>query len=111
MPYRLLPTRGASALLAAPLLWGFVSFGVDRPCQEETLAHLERLKINRERVKKIHIRTDAQAGRGGTRIQGHKAWVQLKDCDGDLVIEMRRFCEFKQAFTTRNCSLPGVPRG
>jgi len=110
MPHRRPFLRTFLVLLASPLLCGFITFGVDRPCQRETLTHLDGLKVERDRVKKIHIRSHQQAGRSTTRTLGHRAWVQLKGCDGDLVIEMRRFCEFKQAYTTRNCRLPNIPK-
>jgi hypothetical protein len=41
-------------------------------------------------------------------IVGHRAWVSLKDCKGDIVIRFTTQCTVQETYTHGDCALPSV---
>ena len=78
-------------------------------CAPVVEEQLDRLQLGPEQVVNISYQVRRYNNRRDTsRVQGILAWVELQGCRGKLVIDMSQHCRFKQAYTTYECSVPGV---
>lgn len=98
----------ACALPAQPAAAFTIEFGGQTYCRAETQSHLADIGVFQKEIDKIAIVTQQRSGRSGQAIEGHQAWVKLKACSGDLVLELRPHCSLIQAYTRGDCQVPGV---
>ncbi len=81
----------------------------DAPCRAEAEAHVKTLAVNANDVKSITMRrgsfVSSQVSSGNW---GNEAWVQLKSCEGWLIVEMTKGCYPRQTFTRGACEIEGV---
>ena len=94
--------------LAAFLTAGAMSFGQARAgpsCQDAISDYLESLKIDAEDVTSLNVY--AAKHRTG-RPKKYDAWVSLKTCRGNLVINLSLNCRFNDAYTRGDCRFENV---
>ena len=97
------------ALMLATLMPPAVS-AASGPCQAAVSEHLERLGIKLADVRKVSLQARRQSTRNGGTVIGFDAWVDLKTCEGSLVLRMTRSCRVQQAYGRGACEIPGQPQ-
>ena len=85
-----------------------VEYGGPRYCVPETRDYLAGLGLSESEIDSVEIITQQRSGRSGLAIESHQAWVKLKSCRGDLVLELRPHCHLIQAYTRGDCQVAGV---
>ena len=75
-------------------------------CTEQAVKRLGELGVGKSAVTQVWIYRESTQEGG---LQGYKAWARLKSCKGYAVIDMDSHCRPFQAYTTRDCAIPGVP--
>ena len=80
----------------------------DDLCKAEIDAEIARLAIPPERIEKTYTVNiyDGNGQSGGTKIDRIEGWVGFKDCKGNLVIKVDRFCRPLGNYTTYECRVP-----
>ncbi len=98
-------------------------------CDLQTAQHVLALGLTPEQVKRVSIfeedvrpfpssRWLDPQGRRRLRgvddrpeawIIGHRAWVELHRCRGELVLRFSTACQLQQAYTTGDCVVEGLP--
>ena len=77
-------------------------------CAPVVIKQLRQLGVGSERVKEI-IYANTYSGGENAEVVAIHAWVQLRSCNGQLVVEMTTGCHIIQNFTRKECRLQGVP--
>lgn len=78
------------------------------PCEATVTERLNRLNVDRSDIRNIHYVAIRRGGRDGGRLAGFEAWVGLRSCKGNLVIEMSRHCRVRQVYGRGACDLGGA---
>ena len=78
-------------------------------CERTVAERLDRLNVDRSDVRGIFYDAQRHRGRDNDRVVRILAWVSLKSCKGNLVIDMDRHCRVRQVYTRYECEVPGVP--
>ena len=102
---------GLAVLAMAGLLAGPAqASGRDADCRPTVDSELARLQVAADRVAGISLQERRYSNRNdNSRLQGVLGWVDLRDCDGRLVVDMAPGCRVKQVYTNGQCAVPGVP--
>ena len=93
-------TAGAVAL-AAP------EAAAQHRCAPVVEAKMAEFGIDKARVTGVAYGLETESGEGA-HLVAIRGWISLKDCDGAVVVQMRPDCRFEQAFTWRECKIPGL---
>lgn len=94
--------------LAAFLSAGALSIGQARAsdaCQDAVADYLESLKIDADDVTSLKVYVVKQTM--GQPI-GYNAWVWLKACRGNLIINLSLNCRFDDAYTRGDCKFENI---
>ena len=75
------------------------------PCVREIDAQLDALEVASEAVVRIDV-IDEIDSLG--LVLGHNAWIELKSCQGRLILRFGEACVLEQAYTVGSCRLPRV---
>ncbi len=76
-------------------------------CAPVVTKHLSRLGVESARVEEI-IYANRVIGGENSRVVAIEAWVQLRTCNGYLVVEMTPGCRIIQNYTRKECRVQGV---
>lgn len=91
------------------LLAGSFAPAAAATCETVVKEELKQLKADPTDVAKVVYLPRLETRRDGTdRILGYDAWVNLKSCEGALIVAMSRLCQVQQVYTRNNCKFPGV---
>ena len=77
-------------------------------CEAAVTARLSRLNVEPSDVRQISCMKDIRGGRDGGRVVGITAWVSLRSCQGNLVIDMTRHGQVRQVYGRGTCDLGGA---
>jgi hypothetical protein len=78
-------------------------------CSREFKKEIKELGILKERIvdfSTVNIYSTGESGDGN--LQRVEGWVSLKDCKGNLIINLTEICTPKSSYTTNECSVAGV---
>ena len=78
-------------------------------CERTVAERLDRLNVDRSDVRLIYYELQRQFRGDNDRVVGILAWVSLRSCKGNLVINMDRYCRVRQVYTSYECEVPGIP--
>ena len=100
-------------VVAALLVGGFLS-GLAVPALASRLdeakaaveATLDRLKVDRARIKAIYLAPDDHPADGP--VPSYTGWISFTDCRGNLVVDLTQTAAIRSLYTTGNCAVPGV---
>ncbi len=79
--------------------------GAADACTEQAVTRLGALGVAKTAISEVWIYRESTQEGG---LQVYKAWASLKGCKGYAVIDMDTHCRPYQAYTTRECRIPGV---
>ncbi len=99
-----------AALIAVNLGLGTIAAPAEAAggsCVATVTERLERLNVAPSDVTKISCVKEI-GGRDGGRVVGIMAWVSLKSCTGNLVIDMTRHGRIRQVYGRGACDLGGA---
>jgi hypothetical protein len=74
-------------------------------CQDSIAGYLDRLKIAEDEVASLNVYSVKQKVGQPT---GYNAWVSLKTCQGNLVINLSATCRVDDAYTRGDCRFEDV---
>lgn len=78
-------------------------------CEPVVQEQLAQLQLTPDQVGAISYQAKRYTNRNDSdRVTSILAWIELQGCNGKLVIDMSPRCRFKQAYTTEDCSVPGL---
>ncbi len=77
-------------------------------CEAAVTERLSRLNVEASDVRSISCLADIRGGRDGGRVVGITAWVSLRSCQGNLVIDMTRHGQVRQVYGRGTCDLGGA---
>ncbi len=89
------------------LILGMPVARAQEQCAPVVIKQLNHLGIKSERVEEI-IYANSMSGGENARIVAIHAWVQLRSCNGYLIIEMTPSCRIFQTYTRKECRVQGV---
>jgi hypothetical protein len=78
-------------------------------CQAQVIKHLDLLKVEPSDIREIMY----VAALGGERSDDRReasdmAWVELRSCQGSVIVGMTRSCRVRQVFGRGECDLGGA---
>ena len=81
-------------------------------CRAETDAVLAELGIPASTIDSVftmprRVGNRRPNGESDDRIIGHANWLRMNSCAGSTVLMFNQVCQFRRAFTTGDCSMPG----
>ncbi len=79
-------------------------------CERTVAERLDRLNVDRSNVRGIFYDAQRLGGRDTDQVVLILAWVSMKSCKGNLVIDMDRHCRIRQVYGRGECSLGGAVR-
>ncbi len=94
--------------LAALLTAGAMPFGQARAgpsCQDAISDYLASLKIDAEDVTSLNV---FAVKHRSSRPMNYDAWVSMKTCRGNLIINLSFNCRLVDAYTRGDCSFENV---
>ena len=77
------------------------------PCEATVAERLERLNVDPSDIRRIDYVPVRRFSRDNTRVIGFEAWVSLRSCRGNLVVNMSRHCRIRQVYGRGECELRG----
>ncbi len=80
----------------------------DSACKATVTERLNRLNVEPSDIRKISCIEVRRTSRGGDRVVGILAWVSLRSCTGNLVIDMSRHGRVRQVYGRGECNLGGA---
>jgi hypothetical protein len=81
------------------------AFAQDHACTKSVTEKLGQIGVSAGDVVSIEVSSDSGSYGTGRSLVG---WITLKSCDGYLMMNMRLDCKVAEAYTRKNCKLPGV---
>ncbi len=102
--------------LAALLLAGGFCFGLSAPspamandpCRDVVLKELDARSVPRDDMAEVRYfqQTGRAPGFGARRSQvtGYDAWVSFHSCEGNLVLQLNRWCQLQTSYWRGNCA-------
>jgi len=94
--------------LALALLFPWPGHGAVVNCDSAVKEQLSLLNILPADVAEISYLPRTSGRRGGDRIIGYDAWINLKSCKGSLIVAFSRNCGVQQVYARNKCEFPGV---
>ncbi len=79
-----------------------------RYCEATVSERLGRLNVDPSDIREIYYEAQRHIGRNVDRVVGILAWVSLRSCRGNLVIDMSRHCTVRQVYGRGECNLGGA---
>ena len=76
-------------------------------CAPLVASQLKKLGVGSERVEHIIYANSYSSGENARIVEIH-AWIQLRSCNGYLVVEMTTGCRIIQNYTRKECRIQGV---
>ncbi len=76
-------------------------------CAPVVASQLSKLGVDSERVEHIVYANSYSSGENARIVEIH-AWIQLRSCNGYLVVEMTTGCRITQNYTRKECRVQGV---
>ncbi len=80
----------------------------DFSCKATATERLNRLNVEPSDIRKISCIEVRHIGRNNDRVVGIRAWVILRSCTGNLVIDMARHGRVRQVYGRGECDLGGA---
>ncbi len=77
-------------------------------CEATVSERLGRLNVDPSDIREIYYEAQRHIGRNVDRVVGILAWVSLRSCRGNLVIDMSRHCTVRQVYGRGECNLGGA---
>ncbi len=93
---------------ALALTMGAPAEAARKYCAATVAERLDRLNVESSDIRGIFYDVQRHVGRNNDRVVGILAWVSLKSCRGDLVIDMSRLCTVRQVYGRGACDLGGA---
>jgi hypothetical protein len=94
--------------LALAVLSGTPAEAARAYCERTVAERLDGLNVDRSDVRWIYYDAQRHIGRDNDRVVRILAWVSLKSCKGNVVIELDRYCRVRQVYGRGECSLGGA---
>ena len=92
--------------LGLGLMIGAPADAARNPCKATVAERLERLNVDPSDIRKIDY-VAVRGNREGGQLIGFEAWVSLRSCRGNLVVNMSRHCRIRQVYGRGECELSG----
>ena len=96
--------------LGLGLMIGAPAEAARNPCEATVAERLERLNVDPSDIRRIDYVPVRRLSREGGRLIGFEAWVSLRSCRGNLVVNMSRHCRIRQVYGRGECELGGETR-
>ena len=77
-------------------------------CVPAATERLKLLNVEPSDVTQIFCAREIRRGRRGRRVTGIKAWISLKSCKGNVVINMSRHGQIRDVYGRGECDLGGA---
>ncbi len=105
--------RCLASLLSLMVLYGCETTRVPPPgragsCGQTVNTELHRLGIGDEQINKVSLIVRKDTVVENSVVVGVHAWVDLKSCEGYLIVDMFPECRVRQVYTRGECQIPGV---
>ncbi len=94
--------------LALVLLSALPAEAAQTYCEATVSERLGRLNVDPSDIREIYYEAQRHIGRNVDRVVGILAWVSLRSCRGNLVIDMSRHCTVRQVYGRGECNLGGA---
>ena len=94
--------------LALVLLSALPAEAAQTYCEATVSERLGRLNVDPSNIRGIFYEAQRHIGRNNDRVVGILAWVSLRSCRGNLVIDMSRHCTVRQVYGRGECDLGGA---
>ena len=94
--------------LALVLLSALPAEAAQTYCEATVSERLGRLNVDPSDIHGIYSEAQRHIGRNKDRVVGILAWVSLRSCRGNLVIDMSRHCTVRQVYGRGECNLGGA---
>ncbi len=94
--------------LALVLLSALPAEAAQRYCEATVSERLGRLNVDPSDIREIYYEAQRHIGRNVDLVVGILAWVSLRSCRGNLVIDMSRHCTVRQVYGRGECDLGGA---
>ncbi len=94
--------------LALVLLSALPTEAVQTYCEATVSERLGRLNVDPSDIREIYYEAQRHIGRNVDRVVGILAWVSLRSCRGNLVIDTSRHCTVRQVYGRGECNLGGA---
>ena len=94
--------------LALVLLSALPAEAAQTYCEATVSERLGRLNVDPSDIREIYYEAQRHIGRNVDRVVGILAWVSLRSCRGNLVIDMSRHCTVRQVYGRGECDLGGA---
>ena len=92
--------------LGLGLMIGAPAEAARNPCEATVAERLERLNVDPSDIRKIDY-VAVRSNREGGRLIGFEAWVSLRSCRGNLVVNMSRRCRIRDVYGRGECEVGG----
>ncbi len=76
-------------------------------CEATVAERLERLNVDPSDIRRIDYVPVHRSRRDNTRVIGFEAWVSLRSCRGNLVINLSKRCRIRDVYGRGECELGG----
>ena len=74
-------------------------------CKPVVENEIDRLKIDRSNITKVdYLKEYISESESGEEYK-YQGWMHFKNCKGNFVINMNRFCQIQTTFSTGDCQL------
>ncbi|MCF8467557.1 MAG: hypothetical protein K9G33_09170 [Sneathiella sp.] len=74
-------------------------------CKPVVEKEIDRLKIDRSNIEKTDYITYYISQSDTGEEYNYQGWMHFKNCSGNFVVNMNRFCQIQTTFSTGNCQL------
>ena len=93
--------------LGLGLMIGAPADAARNPCEATVAERLERLNVDPSDIRRIDYVPVRRSSRDNTRVIGFEAWVSLRSCRGNLVINLSKRCRIRDVYGRGECELGG----
>ena len=96
-------------VIVAISLLGFGGQAMAAPhrCAKAATVKMAQLGVAASQIKRI-VFADIVEDDRTARLVGYDAWVDLKQCQGSVVIKMSRQCEIEESYSRGACTITGL---
>ena len=108
MTSRLKPLA-AAGLASAVLSLAFpLQSSAAGPCQAQVDSALRQHGVSADDVETMKVVKRSRGAKSASNFVVD-AWVDLKSCNGKVMVNMTRSCHVQQVYTTGDCKIGGMP--
>jgi hypothetical protein len=97
------------ATLVAVFMLFFSGLAIAEPhvCAAAVAADMARLKVGQGQISRT-VFVDVRDGGCCDHLVGYEAWVDLKQCQGSVVVKLSRNCDIEETYTRGACAVSGL---